>query len=86
MKLYNLYKNMESTILKMFGTGQVTLPKKWRKKFDTLHFKASMDGKKIVLEPIDDYVTLFDANEFNNGEGVEIGTFIKALKKSLKDG
>lgn len=40
-----------SIMLVSYGTGQVTLPKKWRKKFDTLHFKASMDGKKIVLEP-----------------------------------
>lgn len=77
---------MDSTILKVFGTGQVTLPKKWRNKFRTKHFKALMDGKKIILEPIEEYKTFFDADEFNNGDGVEIGAFIKALKKSLKDG
>lgn len=84
MKLYNLYNSMKSTILKIFGTGQVTIPKKWREKFDTLHFKASMEGGKIVLEPIDDHLIFFDADDFNDGKGVEINDFKKALKDSLK--
>lgn len=84
MKLYNLYKDMKSTILKVFGTGQVTIPKKWREKFDTLHFKASMEGGKIILEPIDDYLTFFDSDDFNEGKGVEIDEFKKALQESLK--
>lgn len=78
--------SMNSTILNLFGTGQVTLPKKWREKFKTKHFKAEIQDDKLVLTPLKDdrWITIFDADEFNDGEGVEIGIFYKALKKSLE--
>lgn len=80
---------MDSTILKTFGTGQVTLPKKWRSQFKTKHYKAVVQGRKLILSPLEDedsesWKTLFDADEFNKGKGVEINAFLKALKKSLK--
>ncbi len=42
-----------TTILKMFGTGQVTLPKAWRKQFKTHQFVAHTLGKKLIIEPLD---------------------------------
>ena len=75
---------MDSTILKVCDTGQITLPKKWRSKFKTDRFKAVMNGNKIILEPVEEYETFFDADEFNDGRGVEIGVFIRALEKSLE--
>jgi len=84
MKLFNLNKSMDSIILKLFGTGQVTLPKKWRSKFNTSHYKAIMEGDKLTITPLEKDHIFFDADEFNNGEGVELDTFYKALKKSLK--
>lgn len=75
---------MDPTILKLFGTGQVTLPKKWRKKFNTTHYKAVAEGDKLIITPMEEDQVFFDADEFNDGEGVEVETFYKALKKSLK--
>jgi bifunctional DNA-binding transcriptional regulator/antitoxin component of YhaV-PrlF toxin-antitoxin module len=75
---------MNSTILKLFGTGQITLPKKWRTKFKTTHFKAVMEEDKLIITPLEEEEIFFDADEFNAGEGVELNEFYKALKKSLK--
>ncbi len=38
-----------TTILKMFGTGQITLPKVWRKQFKTHRFVARTEGKHVVI-------------------------------------
>lgn len=75
---------MKSSILKLFGTGQVTLPKKWRTQFNTTHYKATTQGNKLIITPLEEDQVFFDADEFNKGEGVELDTFYKALKKSLK--
>jgi bifunctional DNA-binding transcriptional regulator/antitoxin component of YhaV-PrlF toxin-antitoxin module len=75
---------MESTVLKLFGTGQVTLPKKWRTRFKTKYYTAVMEGDRLILAPLEEEKVFFDANEFNQGQGVDIGVFYKALKKSLK--
>ena len=42
-----------TAILKMFGTGQITLPKNWRKQFNTDRFLARTDGNRLVIEPLD---------------------------------
>ena len=42
-----------TTTLKMFGTGQVTLPKAWRERFQTRRFIARAEGKRLVIEPLD---------------------------------
>lgn len=75
---------MTSTILKSFGTGQVTLPKKWRSQFKTKHFKAEIKGNKLTISPIEEEIVIFDADEFNGGEGVSAKDFFEALEKSLR--
>ncbi len=72
------------TVLKTFGTGQVTLPKKWRMQFKTNHYKAIIKGQNLTLSPIENEIVVFDADEFNNGEGVDLKDFYKALQESLK--
>lgn len=42
-----------TTILKMFGSGQVILPKAWRKQFQTKRFIARVERKCLVIEPLD---------------------------------
>ncbi|MEI6221547.1 MAG: AbrB/MazE/SpoVT family DNA-binding domain-containing protein [bacterium] len=42
---------MTHTVLKVFGTGQVTIPKKWRKKYNTNLFLAHEEDDKIILQP-----------------------------------
>ena len=39
--------------LKMFGIGQITLPKVWRKQFKTTQFVARTEGKRLIIEPLD---------------------------------
>jgi bifunctional DNA-binding transcriptional regulator/antitoxin component of YhaV-PrlF toxin-antitoxin module len=75
---------MHSTILTLFGTGQVTLPKKWRDQFNAKHFQATIQGKTLTLKPIEQEIVFFDADEFNEGEGVSLQAFHKALKNSLR--
>lgn len=38
--------------LKMFNTGQITLPKSWRKKFDTKYFLAKETANGLLIQPI----------------------------------
>ena len=38
--------------LKMFNTGQVTLPKKWRKRFDTDHFVGEETKEGLLIKPL----------------------------------
>ena len=40
--------------LKLFNTGQVTLPKNWRNKFDTKNFIAEETDKWLLIRPIED--------------------------------
>ena len=45
---------METKILKLFGTGQITVPKEWRDFFNTDTLRAVFDKKKkeISIKPI----------------------------------
>ena len=45
---------METKTLKLFGTGQITVPKKWRELLRTDTLKAVFDKKKneIKIKPI----------------------------------
>ena len=41
--------------LNMFNTGQVTLPKKWRKQFNTNKFIARAEGNRLIIEPMSNF-------------------------------
>ncbi len=43
---------MNQYTLNMFNTGQVTLPKGWRSKFNTKHFLAEETKEGLLLKPI----------------------------------
>lgn len=38
--------------LKMFNTGQITLPKKWRSRFPTNRFVAEESENALVIRPL----------------------------------
>ncbi|MBU2524782.1 AbrB/MazE/SpoVT family DNA-binding domain-containing protein [Patescibacteria group bacterium] len=71
--------------LKLFNTGQVTLPKKWRDKFQTKHFIAEETDKGLLIKPVIDE----DVIEFENDEevglyfpkGIHPNKLIEAIKK-----
>jgi hypothetical protein len=45
---------MSTYTLKLFNTGQITLPKAWRDKQKTKHFIARETKKGLLIEPIKD--------------------------------
>lgn len=72
-----------TTIRKIFGSGQVTLPKAWRKKINTSTVQITQEGKKLIISPIevDEYESIFRAKDFGYKDGVPVEDFLKALKE-----
>lgn len=78
-------------VVKVTGKGQVTLPAKWRRNFDTDRFLMKEKGNTLVISPVDvgdldeeGWETIFDSKTHNNGKGVPIDEMIQALKNSLQ--
>ncbi|MDD5731699.1 MAG: hypothetical protein PHU42_02300 [Patescibacteria group bacterium] len=83
----------ELVTLRMFGTGQVTIPNKWRKQFNTKEFVAVLKGRKITLTPLemddddeedDDgkWEVLFSAAR--DGGPIDAHEFLEALRKDIR--
>ena len=81
-----------TTIVKATSKGQITLPITWRKQFKTNQFVLRIKKDVIQIEPIElekilkkdrkkGDVVIFDAIRDNNGKGVPIEDFLKALKR-----
>jgi bifunctional DNA-binding transcriptional regulator/antitoxin component of YhaV-PrlF toxin-antitoxin module len=77
-------------LVKTTSKGQVTLPIKWRNRFKTNRYYIKEKGDSLVISPIDldeldeeNWETIFDARRDNNGKGVSVDVFMKALKKTL---
>ncbi|MDA3803078.1 MAG: AbrB/MazE/SpoVT family DNA-binding domain-containing protein [Patescibacteria group bacterium] len=77
-----------TTILKTTSKGQITIPMKWRKKFDTNQFVATIKENKLEITPLvigeDKEVTeftVFDAIRDNKGRGIKAKDLVKILKK-----
>ena len=78
-------------IIKATSRGQITLPAKWRKNFNTDNFiieekKNSLEIKPINLKEIENEYTVFDAIRDNKGRGIKAEDLIKILDKIEKDG
>ena len=57
MKLINLVKFMNTYTLKLFNTGQITLPKAWRKQFDTKNFIGEETPEGLLIKPLNNEKT-----------------------------
>jgi len=79
-------------IVKATSKGQITLPMEWRKKFDTDQFVLTCENDYVKIRPIElekvlglggekGWQTVFNADQDNNGKGIESGEFLKILKK-----
>lgn len=49
---FTKYNIMAVHSLKMFNTGQITLPKSWRERFKTKHFVAKETKKGLLIQPM----------------------------------
>ena len=78
------------TIVKATSKGQITLPSKWRRGFDTDRYLLKEQDGSLVVTPLEvdsieeqGWDTVFDAARDNGGKGVLLDDFIKSLKKTL---
>lgn len=80
-------------ILKTTTKGQITLPVKWRKRYLTNQYKATEQGDRLIIEPLDlaklddekGWETVFSAKKHNQGKGVEVSKLLKILDKIEKE-
>jgi len=86
MKLVNLIKFMIYT-LKLFNTGQITLPKAWRNRVKSEHFVAEETDEGLLIKPLkekeDDTVYYEDKQGFGiySEKGLPVDKIIKAIKE-----
>ncbi len=76
---------MTTKVAKCTSRGQITLPKQWRKNFDTDNFLLEMKGNKLTIKPIHIQElgaeeVIFDADRDNDGKGIKIEEMIDTLK------
>lgn len=75
--------------LKLFNTGQITIPKNWRKKFDTKNFIAEETDQGLLIKPILKETTIFYENKDEFGiyaeQGIDPELVIQQIK-ALQNG
>jgi len=73
------------SILKEFGRGQITLPKKWRDRFDTKVYIAKETSQGLLIIPFqDESVKVNEGKLKNDSENTSLTSFFK--RKSIKKG
>jgi len=77
-----------TTILKTTSKGQITIPAKWRKKFNTNQFvvtlrENSLEIKPLIIKEETDEITVFDAIRDNKGKGIKATDLLKIIRKTL---
>jgi len=75
-----------TTLARSTSRGQITLPMKWRKKFNTSTFTVVAYENKLEISPVflsEEDEVLFDATRNTKGKSPDIDLFIEALETSL---
>lgn len=71
--------------LKIFGKGQVTLPKEWREKVKTNYFITEETPQGLLIKPLVES-TYYEIDEENFGlhfpQGIPASKLAKELKKA----
>ncbi len=79
----------ETTVIrKVFGSGQVTLPKSWRTKVKTSTVSIREKNGELLIAPLKSKKerVIFDSADFGQPKGIEINKFLAALKKANRNG
>lgn len=86
MKLVNLINLVIMMYtLSMFNTGQVTLPKKWRERYDIKHFTAEETKEGFLLiKPLKRDKTVFYKNKDGFGIYCENGLDVNKIRETIK--
>ena len=82
------------TVVRATSKGQITLPAKWRKKFDTNEFLLEIQDNSLKIKPID--LDMLDDDEEGwetvidftgpDGRGVDINVLWEAMNRISKYG
>ena len=73
------------SILKEFGRGQITLPKKWRDRFDTKVFIAKETSQGLLIIPFhDETVRVNEEKLKSENQTKSLSNFFS--RKSIKGG
>lgn len=85
MLLMNLMKYMNTYTLKLFNTGQITLPKSWRSKCETKHYIATETKEGLLIQPLRDKEVVYFENKEGFGlycdSGLPVDDIISKIKK-----
>lgn len=71
------------TTLKLFGTGQVTIPKSWREKYKTNQFIAQDTPQGLLIKPFVEEFFYEDGDDYF-GLNFPLGMDAKELAVKLK--
>lgn len=74
------------TIQRATSRGQITLPARWREKFNTNQFLVEAEETFLKIVPIDtddlgEYEVVFDADRDNSGEDILAEEIINMIDK-----
>ncbi len=75
-------------LVKTTSKGQITLPAKWRKRFDTNQFLIKEKAGKLEIVPIDmtdldnaeEWTSVFNADRDNDGKPLDGAAFLEMLR------
>ncbi|MFA6917927.1 MAG: hypothetical protein WC285_03800 [Candidatus Gracilibacteria bacterium] len=71
------------TTLKLFGTGQITIPKIWREKYKTNQFVAQDTPQGLLIKPLVEEFFYEDGDDYF-GLNFPLGIDAKELANKLK--
>ncbi|MBI2448301.1 AbrB/MazE/SpoVT family DNA-binding domain-containing protein [Candidatus Microgenomates bacterium] len=75
---------METFTLKVFNTGQVTLPKTWRDKVATKHFLAEETEEGLLIKPLKKEEVVYFENKDGFGLYCEKGLPVEKILTKIK--
>ncbi|MFH1012418.1 MAG: AbrB/MazE/SpoVT family DNA-binding domain-containing protein [Candidatus Peregrinibacteria bacterium] len=71
--------------LKLFNTGQITLPKAWREQFDTKNFLAKETEEGLLIKPLEEGETVYYEEKDGFGlyceKGLPVDEIISKIRK-----
>lgn len=73
--------------MKATSKGQITLPAKWRKNFDTDHYLVKQNKGELLIKPLEidevsgEWEVIFNAERDNDGKGIPAKELAHILKK-----
>lgn len=71
--------------LKLFNTGQITLPKAWREKFNTKHFMAKETKEGLLIEPLEKKEIVYYKNKGEVGIYCEKGLPVDDIIRKIDE-